>query len=192
MTERELKLVSILESLLFVCGEPMSVEKLSKVTGRSKEEIEDAVQELKKGLEDRGVVLIEKEDRIQLGTRPEHAEYVERLIKSDFSEELSRAAVETIAIIAYKGPISRADIEYVRGVNSSFTLRNLMLRGLIERVENPKDARAYLYKVSFEFLQHLGYTKIDEFPGFEEFRARAIEIFEEKQTDASQMEGNTA
>jgi len=188
-----LKLASVLESLLFVYGEPISVEKLSKVTGRSKDDIEHAIKELKKGLEGRGVLILGKEERIQLGTLPEHAGYIEKLIKGDFSEELSRAAIETIAIIAYKGPISRADIEYVRGVNSSFTLRNLMLRGLIERIENPKDARAYLYKVSFEFLQHLGCAKVDDLPGFEEFKARAIEIFEEKTADASPSpaEGHT-
>lgn len=183
-----MNLKSIIESLLFVYGEPISVEKLAKVTGRKKEEVERAIEELKNGLEDRGVVLIEKEDKVQLGTRPENAPYVEKLVKSDFSEELSRAALETIAIIAYKGPLSRADIEFIRGVNSSFTLRNLMLRGLIERVENPKDARAYLYKVSFEFLHYLGVSKVEELPGFEEFAARVIEIFEEK-TDTSEKGG---
>lgn len=175
-----MELISIIESLLFVYGEPMSAEKLAKVADAKKEDVIRALDDLSVAYEGRGLVLLEKEGKYQLGTRPENAPYVEKLVKSDFSEELSKAALETIAIIAYKGPLARADIEFVRGVNSSFTLRNLMLRGLIERVENPKDARAYLYKVSFEFLHYLGVAKVEELPGFEEFTAKPIEIFEEK------------
>lgn len=174
-------LSSIVESLLFVYGEPISAEKLAKLAGVKKEAIAEAIGELQSSYEGRGLTILEKEDKYQMGTRPEYASYVEKMVKDDFSEELSKAALETIAIIAYKGPLSRADIEYVRGVNSSFTLRNLMLRGLIERVENPKDARAYLYKVSFQFLQHLGVSKIEELPSFEEFTSKAVEIFEEKE-----------
>ncbi len=174
-----MNLESLIESLLFVHGEPMSAEKLAKIVGAKKEEIIHAIKELKASYEGRGLVILEKDGMYQLGTHPELAPIVEKLVKSDFSEELSKAALETIAIIAYKGPLARADIEYVRGVNSSFTLRNLMLRGLIERVENPKDNRAYLYKVSFEFLQYLGISKVEELPGFDEFRSKAIEIFEE-------------
>lgn len=180
-----MNLKSIIESLLFIHGEPMSAEKLAKVADAKKEDVIRALDDLSRTYEERGLILLEKEGKYQLGTRPENASYVEKLVKSDFSEELSRAALETIAIIAYKGPLSRADIEFIRGVNSSFTLRNLMLRGLIERVENPKDARAYLYKVSFEFLHYLGVSKVEELPGFEEFAARVIEIFEEK-TDTSE------
>ena len=176
----EKNLSRLIESILFVYGEPMTLEKLAKVTERKKEEVHTAIEELREALKDRGIVLIEKEGSVQLGTRPDHAAVIEKLIKGDFSEDLSKAAVETLAIVAYKGPITRADIEYVRGVNSSFTLRNLMMRGLVERVENPKDARAYVYKISFDFLRYLGVTKVDELPGFEEFKKSTIEIFEEK------------
>ena len=179
MAEKE-HIAQLIESILFVYGEPMTVEKLAKVTERKKEEVRDAIDALRDSLSDRGIVLIEKDGSVQLGTRPEHASAIEKLIKGDFSEDLSKAAVETLATVAYKGPITRADIEYVRGVNSSFTLRNLLMRGLIERVENPKDARAYVYKISFDFLRYLGITKVDELPGFEEFKKSAIEIFEEK------------
>ena len=86
--------------------------------------------------------------------------------------------METIAIIAYKGPLTRLDIEYVRGVNSSFIIRNLLMRGLVERVENPKDARSYLYKVSFDFLKHLGVTGIEDLPQYQEFKKSRIEVLE--------------
>ena len=107
-------------------------------------------------------------------------------MKSEFNEELSRAAVETAAIIAYQGPLTRVDIEYVRGVNSSFILRSLMMRGLIERVENPKDARSYLYRISFDFLKHLGVVRIEELPQYEELHKEKMGGLEEiKEKDTS-------
>ena len=71
-------------------------------------------------------------------------------------------------IIAYKGPLARIEIDYIRGVNSAFVLRNLTMRGLVERIENPKDARSWLYRVSFEFLKYLGLRSIEELPHYME------------------------
>lgn len=169
----------ILESIFFVYGEPLSTEKLAKITNAKKETVLQAVEELKKDYEGRGLTILQKDDEVQLATSPENSQYIETLIKSEFTEELSRAALETVAIIAYKGPLTRAQIEYVRGVNSSFTLRNLLMRGLVERIENPKDARSFLYRVSFDFLKHFGFTKIEELPNYEEFRKEKIEVLEE-------------
>jgi segregation and condensation protein B len=83
-------------------------------------------------------------------------------------EGLSKAALEVLSIIAYKGPISRAEIESIRGVNCSFTLRSLMMKGLLERIDNPKDGRGYLYKISFEFMKKLGIENIDKLPDYQE------------------------
>jgi len=93
---------------------------------------------------------------------------VHKLVKNDLEEDLSRATLEVLAVVAYRGPISRAQIEEVRGVNCSFTLRNLLMRGLVERVENPNDSRSYLYKISFDFLKHLGLGNVKELPNYEE------------------------
>ena len=169
-------LTSIIESILFVHGEPMGVEKMSAITKRSSKEIVPALAELKKEYEERGFILIEYNGQWQIGSHPDNASYIEELAKSEFSEELSKAALETLAVIAYKGPITRPDIEYIRGVNCSFTLRNLLMRGVIEREENPKDARSYLYTVSMDFLKHLGLTKLEELPRFWEFRKENIEV----------------
>lgn len=170
---------SIIESILFAYGEPLSLEKLTKLTKVKKEDVEEALNALAKEYAGRGLVILEKDGEYQMGSNPASARYVEDLVKNEFAEELSRAAVETIAIIAYKGPLTRAKIEYVRGVNSSFTLRNLLMRGLVERIENPKDARSYLYKVSFDFLRHLGLAKLEDLPQYEEFRKEKIEVLEE-------------
>lgn len=175
-----MNLKSIVETILFVHGEPLGEEKLAKFLKRKKEEIVEVMEELKKDYAGRGFVVVEKDGEYMLGSNPENAKYVEDLVKNEFTEELSKAAIETLAIIAYKGPLTRADIEYVRGVNSSFTLRNLMMRGLIERIENPKDARSYLYRISFDFLQHLGLESAEKLPGFAEFKEKKIELPEEE------------
>lgn len=177
-------LKSIIETILFVHGEPMEIEKLVKITKAKQEAVLETLEELKKDYDGRGLTILIKDDQYQLGSNPDNAKYIESLIKNEFSEELSKAAVETIAIIAYKGPLTRAEIEYVRGVNSSFTLRNLLMRGLVERIENPKDARSYLYRVSFDFLKHLGAARLEDLPQYEEFKKSRIEILEEQKTQS--------
>lgn len=170
---------SALEALFFAHGEPLSLKKISSILGEKERGINSLLEELKNDYRDRGLTLMEKNGEWQLGTNPEYAQYVEKLVKSEFSEELSRAGLETVAIVSYKGPITRAEIEFIRGVNSSFTLRNLLLRGLVERVENPKDARSYLYRVSFDFLKYLGLESVEGLPKFSEFKKEARETSEE-------------
>lgn len=176
-----MNLKSTIESVLFVHGEPISSEKLVKVCRAKKDEIRTALDELKSEYAERGIVILEKDGACQFGTNPENSVIIQELAKSEFSEELTRAGLETLTIIAYKGPLTRAKIEYVRGVNSSFTLRNLLLRGLVERIDNPQDSRSYLYRVSFDFLKHFGLTKIEELPNFFEFKKEKIEVLEEPQ-----------
>lgn len=173
-----MSLQSVIETILFVHGEPITFDKLVKSAKAKKEAVLKALEELKKDYENRGLAILTKNDQYQLGSNPKNTKYIENLVKDEFSEELSRAAVETIAIIAYKGPLTRVEIEYVRGVNSSFTLRNLLMRGLVERIENPKDARSYLYRVSFDFLKHLGVNRLEDLPQYEEFRKSKIEVLE--------------
>ena len=162
-----MNLSSILESILFVHGEPLDLERLAAIAEKPADEVRAALGQLAQGYEDRGLVLVEKDGAYQLASRPAAAPYVEKLVKGEFSEELSRAALETITVVAYKGPLTRAEIEYIRGVNSSFTLRSLLMRGLVERVENPKDARSYVYQVSIDFLKHLGISRIEDLPEYE-------------------------
>lgn len=171
-----MKLKSLLETILFIHGEPMTLEKLAKAAGVKKEEAAAALEELKSDLKDRGIVILEKDGAYQLGSNPENSKYIEALIKSEFAEELTKAAIEVLAIVAYKGPLTRSEIEYVRGVNSSFTLRNLLMRGLVERIENPKDARSYLYRISFDALKHLGLTRPEDLPQYEEFKKETVEV----------------
>lgn len=162
------KLKSIIESVLFLSGEPVRISKLAKVTGAKMPEVENALMVLGNDYSNgRGMVIIRKEDFVQMATSPDNATYLDELIKSEIQENLSKAALEVLSIVAYRGPIMRLDVEAIRGVNCSFTLRSLMMRGLLERIENPKDNRSYLYNVSFEFLKKLGLQNIKDLPDFE-------------------------
>jgi segregation and condensation protein B len=171
-----MKLSSIIETILFVHGAPMSTEALARVTKKSLAEVGEALKELKKDLAGRGIVLLEKDGEWQLGSSPENASAIEELVKNEFAQELSRSALETLAIVAYRGPIARVDIEYLRGVNSSFILRTLLMRGLVERTENPHDARSFLYRVSFDFLKHFGLTSPEELPHWRQAQAQAATL----------------
>jgi segregation and condensation protein B len=172
----EKELGSVLESLLFVSGEPMSLGKLSKVTGEKESIIKDEAERLAEEYRQRagGLRIITAGGKVQMVTAGENAARVEKLLKIDIEGELSRSALETISIIAYRGPISRADIDEIRGVNTSFTLRQLSIRGLIERIDNPSDARAYLYRLSFDFLRHLGVEKAEDMPSYQELREKEL------------------
>ena len=174
------------ESILFVHGEPMAIKRLAAITQASEEEMRDALAALAKNLDGRGLVLLEKDEEWQLGSHPLAAPYIEKLARGQFGEELSRPALETLAIIAYRGPLARADIEDIRGVNSSFTLRALMMRGLIERTDHPRDARGFLYRVSMDFLKHLGLARMQDLPRYDELAAIAIR----ENHDAPAPDGN--
>jgi segregation and condensation protein B len=161
------KLKSIIESILFIAGEPVKIGRITKITKKSKAEVENAVTALQNEYSTRGLAIIRKEDMAEMATSAENSEFVSELVKSEIQENLSQAALEVLSIVAYKAPISRADVEAIRGVNSSFTLRSLLLRGLLDRIDNPKDNRGYLYKISFDFMKHLGIDSIEKLPDWE-------------------------
>ena len=167
------KKLAELEALLFIHGEPLTLEKIGTVLELNPEDRDVLIVELDKrlGVVDRGLALINFSGRIQLATKSEFKGILEKFVKSELSEELTPASLETLAIISYFGPISRNRIEYQRGVNSTFILRSLLLRGLIERFPDPNHPNAYLYQPSFELLRHLGMQKKEELPDYENFQS---------------------
>jgi segregation and condensation protein B len=173
-------LETIIESMLFVSGEAISVRKLSEITSKSAAEVEQAVEKLTASLLGRGVRIIKKEGTVALVSAPEASGYIEKFIKADILGEFSKAALETITIITYRHPISRAEIDYIRGVNSSFTLRNLLVRGLVERAQSKKDGRMYVYKPTIEFMKHLGITSFKELPEYTEVTGKLEKGLEEE------------
>ena len=163
-----MNLESKIEAILFWKGESISRKKLSEILKMGQLEINEALEKLKENLVGRGIVLQEKENDLALGTRSELSNLIENLQKEELNKELSRASLETLSIVLYKNGVSRGEIDYIRGVNSSFILRALSVRGLVERMIDPKDNRRFIYKPSFELLSFMGISKVEELPDYNE------------------------
>jgi segregation and condensation protein B len=178
----EIQLDSQIEAILFWKGEPQSIKKLAANLGKKEEEIKAGLEVLKEKIKDRGVELVYKDDEVMLGTSSRLSHIIERLTKEELVKDLGKAGLETISIIAYRGPISRAEIDYIRGVQSNFILRNLQIRGLVEKVTDEKDQRRFLYRPTFDLLSFLGVAKIEDLPEYEKVKAE----FESYTTSASE------
>lgn len=156
---------ALLEALLFVAEEPVEVRALASVLGVDVEAIEQGLNQLAKNHAGRGLSLQRKADRVQLTTVPEAAPYIERFLGLQTSGKLSQAALETLAIIAYQQPITRASIEAIRGVNCDAVLRTLLSRGLIAEVGRLEQVgRPILYGTTFAFLQYFGLQSLEQLP----------------------------
>jgi segregation and condensation protein B len=167
------KKLAELEALLFIHGEPLTLKKIQAVLDVKHEDAARLVEDLKQRLsgEERGLTLVVDEEKIQLATKPQFGKLLEKFIKEELSEDLTPASLETLAAIAYFAPISRARLEYLRGVNSIFILRSLLLRGLVERFSDPERPNAYLYRPTFDLLKHLGVNKREDLPDFGKFQS---------------------
>lgn len=165
--EKKIPLDSIIESLLFFKAEPLSFSWFSKQLGKTEEEIKSAVDTLKLKLENRGLAITQVDNKILLTTSVGVSEMIKELRKEELTKDLSKAALETLSVVLYREHVSRADIDFIRGVNSSFILRNLLVRGLIERQPHPQDSRRYVYAPSFDTMSFMGVTKREELPNFE-------------------------
>lgn len=165
------ELKSKLESLLFVSNKPLTAKQLAKYAQSEEAEVKQALKKLHELRKETGIVLLIANDEYQLATNSEHSGIVKNFLNADLRESLTEATVEVVAIIAYRQPISKTEIEAIRGVNSQYSLRALLMRGLIEKIPNPNDARGMLYQVTTEFMQHLGITSINDLPEFDKLIA---------------------
>ncbi|MBU6141565.1 SMC-Scp complex subunit ScpB [Patescibacteria group bacterium] len=184
------QLMAQIEALLFIYGEPIDAKKLAKNLGVSEADVRTGLAALEQELtrSERGLALVEDKGKVQLVTKPAFSKMLESITKQEFSESLTPAALETLSIISYAGPISRADIEYIRGVNSSFIVRTLLMRGLVERATDPKRANSYLYSTSFELLRHLGLSKNIDLPEYQKYHDLVLHMHDElQQKDAAQQ-----
>lgn len=172
-----------IEALLFYKGEPLSFQDMAKILKVTESDIEEGIRLLKQSLEDRGLTVIEINDQFTLGTRKEASEILEELRKEELNKELSKASLETLSVILYKGSATRGDIDYVRGVNSSFILRNLLMRGLIEKTVDKEDTRKLVYTPTIKTLQFMGITSLDELPEREKVTRALLGAIEETKDD---------
>jgi segregation and condensation protein B len=163
-----IELESKIEGLLFYKGEDVSIKKLTEIFNVTEDSINDALNKLERSLLGRGLVLVRKDDQVVLGVTGELSSLIESIRREEIAKELSKAALETLSIVLYKNGVSRSEIDYIRGVNSSFILRNLLVRGLVEKIVDVKDSRRMLYRPTFDTLSYMGISSINELPNYEQ------------------------
>lgn len=173
-----------IESILFVAGRPVKISELSKSLGIPKDDVGEAVKNLSELIKETGIILIQKDEKIQLVSNPKNSKGVGDFISAELREKLTDAAVETLAVIVYKQPVTRAEIEAIRGVNSQYILRQLLMRGLIEKASSQQDARRLVYKTTLEFMSHLGIRDMKDLPEFEEL-TRAVSLPEQTEKESA-------
>ncbi len=189
MNHKELK--SNIESLLFISSRPIDKKEIAKNMGRKINELEGIFKELIKEYNDssRGINIVSNGQSLQMVTNPENSEYVQKFLKTEVSQELTPASLETLSIIAYCGPLTKADLEKIRGINCNIIIRHLLIKGLItekvvnkahtkddgkETIEKQIDSNNNIYSVSLDFIKHLGINDVQELPDYEKLNNKHL------------------
>lgn len=171
-----------IESVLLFKNEPVTVKELAESLDAKPLEIKEALSALQEFYKERGIVIITDGETYTLGTHPENSALIEKLQKDELSRELGRAGLETLAIVLYRGPVSRREIDHIRGVNSGFILRTLLIRGLVERTEVAGE-RSFGYKPTLKLLEHLGVTKVEDLPEYGQALKKIEEFVKQEPTE---------
>ena len=181
------KYSSLIESLLLIAGKPLVYSAISKALDCSTFDIKEAVKELSEryNTKESGIHLMINNNKVQLTTNPDNKKMIADYMKDETSGELTKPSLETLTIIAYRQPVTKEEIEQIRGVNCSLILRNLMIRGLIEAKED-RGGLTTNYSVTMDFLRFLGLNTVEELPDFAKLHEHeslqtALEKIEEKE-----------
>lgn len=167
-------------ALLFASGEPLPKKRLAELLNIKEPEVKLVLKALTDSLKGSGVVVVETDTEVELRTASEASVIVKKLRESELARDLGKASLETLAVIAYKTGTTRGEIDWVRGVNSSTSLRTLLMRGLIEGREDERDKRRIRYSLTTEALAHLGIKSAADLPRAEELGAGAQTVIEEE------------
>lgn len=159
-------LIARIETLLFIAQKPLSIKKIAELTESSPDDASVALQSFAESLvaDGRGIRLLLHNQSVELVSNPENVDLVRAYTREEVTGDLTRAGLETLTVIAYRGPVSKHELEQIRGVNCTIVLRNLMMRGFIDTTAEEKGERRY--SVSFDFLRHLGVTAVSELPDY--------------------------
>ena len=162
------KIISQIESILFVASKPVSIKKIAKILNVDEVAVNSSLEQLKQKYDsvDSGLVLFRNNDEFQLVAHPDNRLIAEHFVKAEISGELTRPQLETLTVVSYCGPITKPELDQIRGVNCSLILRNLLIRGLIKE----QDIGTTLlpsYEVTMDYLQHLGISDLKELPDYE-------------------------
>ncbi|MFH1428062.1 MAG: SMC-Scp complex subunit ScpB [Patescibacteria group bacterium] len=161
-----MKVKSQIESILFIAAKPIAIKQLAIILKKTEKDIKLAGDELINDYKDKfcGMQIISDGIKFQMVSAPENAKIIGEFIKDEITGELTRPSLETLTIIAYRGPIAKYDLDRIRGVNCALILRNLLLRGLIASKKDKK--KEIYYNISFDFIRYLGINKIKELPNY--------------------------
>lgn len=159
-----------IEALLFALGRPISRKELVKLVAASPLQIEEALEKLKE--RSSGIVVVDDGVEVELRVGAKNSTLIEKIRKEEYSRDIGKAGFEALSTVLYHGPLTRSEIDFIRGVNSSQILRTLTMRGLVRKVPNPKDERSFLYEPTTELLSQLGVLHARELPNFEEVRQK--------------------
>lgn len=180
-----------IEALLFALGKPLSRQELIGYTGASTEELEAALAALSTE-EGRGVSVVDDGTQLELRVAAGAASLVEQVRKEEHSRDIGKAGLEVLAAVLYRGPLTRAEIDFIRGVNSSQTLRTLTMRGLVRKVPNPKDTRSFTYEPTTDTLAELGVAHRQQLPEYEEVRQKLEALERSYRQTAAQTNDDSA
>ncbi|MCK9187006.1 MAG: SMC-Scp complex subunit ScpB [Candidatus Colwellbacteria bacterium] len=161
-----------IEAILFISGDPINIKKLAKLSEAVEKDVAEALSSLKEKYSSPscGIYIIEHGSDFQLVTKPEISPIIKKIVKEETNEILTPAILETLSLVTYLGPISKSSLEYIRGVNSSFTLRSLLIRGLAERIPHPEKKNSFLYRPTSDLLKFLGVSSKEDLPEFKKYQ----------------------
>jgi len=162
----------ILESILFISPKPLTARQLAGMVDKPIDDVRTALEKVTAVYQDRGVVLKKIDDSYQFMTSGDCRVAVQKFVKEELTGELTRPSLETLTVIAYRGPITKAELELIRGVNCSMILRNLLIRGLIEELTDKQ--QGLRYQVTMEFLRYLQIDSPAALPRFAELNAHQL------------------
>lgn len=165
-----------IEAILFTKAEPIKFKELCKILNISLNELKDFLKDLELSFSNHAFCLVINNDEVALGIKPLLGNFLEEILKEELNKDLTRAGLETLTVILYKNGCSKNEIDWIRGVNSAFILRNLLIRGLIKREVDENDKRKFIYKPTVELLSYLGLEKVEDLPNYSEFK----ELLEKK------------
>jgi segregation and condensation protein B len=160
-----------LQAVLYAHGGEMKKKELAEILGVSDDRLAARIHELTQLIAGQGIELLETEKTLSLRTASTYSEVLDEIQRKDNEKDIGTAGLEVLAIVLYKGDVPRSTIDYIRGVNSSGTLRQLVLRGLLERSRSTEDSRAWLYSVTPELLAHIGVSSVTDLPEYDSLTA---------------------
>ena len=167
---------SQIEALLFALGRPLSRTELQKMLGVSQDAIESGLKTLAQ--RKAGVSLVDDGIEVELRIDAQNSALIEKIRKEEYNRDIGKAGLEALSAVLYRGPLTRSEIDFIRGVNSSQTLRTLTLRGLVRKIPTPKDERSFLYEPTTELLAQLGVSRMQDLPDYAQVRQKLQQLEE--------------